>query len=56
MTQNIDPRPLYRDALAWVRDLAAAVPAERLADPRPAPSRTSAPCSATSSPPSTGPG
>ena len=35
MTQNTDPRPLYRDALAWVRDLAAHVPAERLTDPTP---------------------
>jgi hypothetical protein len=40
MTQNIqtlDPRPLYRDALAWVRDLAAHVPAARLTGPTPCP-------------------
>ena len=35
--ENIDPRPLYRDALAWVRALAAAVPADRLTDPTPCP-------------------
>jgi uncharacterized protein (TIGR03086 family) len=34
---TIDPRPLYRDALAWVRALAAAVPADRLTDPTPCP-------------------
>ena len=37
MTQNTDPRPLYRDALAWVRDLAAHVPLQRLDDPTPCP-------------------
>ena len=37
MTTQTDPRPLYRDALAWVRDLAAHVPADRLADPTPCP-------------------
>src|SRR3954447_8735597 len=36
-TGTADPRPLYRDALAWVRDLAAHVPAERLTDPTPCP-------------------
>ena len=56
MTTNTDPRPHYRTALAWVRDLAAAVPADRLTDPTPCPSGTSAACSATSSPPSTAPG
>ena len=35
--ETIDPRPLYRDALAWVRALAAAVPADRLTDPTPCP-------------------
>lgn len=35
MTQNIDPRPLYRDGLAWVRGLIAAVPTDRLAEPTP---------------------
>jgi uncharacterized protein (TIGR03086 family) len=33
--ETIDPRPLYRDALVWVRALAAAVPADRLTDPTP---------------------
>jgi uncharacterized protein (TIGR03086 family) len=32
-----DPRPLYRDALAWVRDLAAHVPADRMDAPTPCP-------------------
>jgi uncharacterized protein (TIGR03086 family) len=36
-TGTVDPRPLYRDALAWVRDLAAHVPAARLAGPTPCP-------------------
>ena len=35
MTENIDPRPLYRDTLAWVRNLAAHVLAERFTDPTP---------------------
>jgi uncharacterized protein (TIGR03086 family) len=35
MTTQTDPRPLYLDALAWVRDLAAHVPADRLTDPTP---------------------
>jgi uncharacterized protein (TIGR03086 family) len=35
MTDNPDPRPRYRDTLAWVRALADAVPADRLADPTP---------------------
>ncbi|MBW0117579.1 TIGR03086 family metal-binding protein [Pseudonocardia abyssalis] len=30
-----DPRPYYAQALAWVRDLMAAVPADRLDDPTP---------------------
>ncbi len=30
-----DPRPLYRDAVAWVAGLAAAVPADRMAGPTP---------------------
>jgi uncharacterized protein (TIGR03086 family) len=37
MTQQTDPRPLYRDALAWVRDLAVGVPADRMNDPTPCP-------------------
>jgi uncharacterized protein (TIGR03086 family) len=37
MTTEMDPRPLYRDALAWVHDLAAAVPADRLTSPTPCP-------------------
>src|SRR4051794_15475789 len=36
-TGAADPRPLYRDALAWVRDLAAHVPAARLTGPTPCP-------------------
>ena len=32
-----DPSPLYRDALTWVRELAAHVPAARLTDPTPCP-------------------
>ena len=35
MSHETDPRPLYRDALASVRTLAAAVPAERLTEPTP---------------------
>jgi uncharacterized protein (TIGR03086 family) len=35
MTSNTDPRPLYATALAWVHDLVAAVPADRLDDPTP---------------------
>jgi len=35
MTTQTDPRPLYRDSLTWVRDLAAQVPAARMADPTP---------------------
>jgi uncharacterized protein (TIGR03086 family) len=35
MTPNTDPRPLYRDALAWVRELTTQVPAERFSDPTP---------------------
>jgi uncharacterized protein (TIGR03086 family) len=35
MTDDTDPRPFYRDALAWVRDLAAHVPADRFGDPTP---------------------
>lgn len=31
--ENIDPRPLYRDTLTWLRTLAAAVPADRLTAP-----------------------
>ena len=37
MTENIDPRSHYRDALAWVRTLASAVPADRMTDPTPCP-------------------
>jgi uncharacterized protein (TIGR03086 family) len=37
MTEQTDPRPLYRDALAWVRDLAVGVPADRMNDPTPCP-------------------
>jgi uncharacterized protein (TIGR03086 family) len=37
MTQQTDPRPVYRDALAWIRDLAVHVPADRLAEPTPCP-------------------
>ena len=37
MTENIDPRSHYRDALAWVRTLASAVPADRMTDPTPVP-------------------
>jgi uncharacterized protein (TIGR03086 family) len=37
MTTNTDPRPHYRTALAWVRTLADAVPADRLTDPTPCP-------------------
>jgi uncharacterized protein (TIGR03086 family) len=37
MTLDTDPRPLYRNALTWVHDLAAAVPAERLTAPTPCP-------------------
>jgi uncharacterized protein (TIGR03086 family) len=37
MTTETDPRPLYRDALTWVRRLAADVPAARLTDPTPCP-------------------
>jgi uncharacterized protein (TIGR03086 family) len=37
MTTDTDPRLHYRTALAWVRDLAAAVPADRLTDPTPCP-------------------
>lgn len=37
MTDTSDPRPHYRTALAWVRDLAAQVPAGRLGDPTPCP-------------------
>ena len=36
-TGTADPRPLYRDALAWVRDLTAHVPAARLTGPTPCP-------------------
>jgi uncharacterized protein (TIGR03086 family) len=35
MTTNTDPRPHYRTALTWVRALADAVPADRMADPTP---------------------
>jgi uncharacterized protein (TIGR03086 family) len=35
MTPNFDPRPLYRDALAWVRVLTTQVPAERFTGPTP---------------------
>jgi hypothetical protein len=35
MTTPTDPRPLCRDALVWVRNLAAHVPADRLTDPTP---------------------
>ena len=35
MTENTDPRPHYRTALAWVQTLAAGVPAARFADPTP---------------------
>ena len=35
MTDTTDPRPLYRLALGWVRDLAAHVPAARLDAPTP---------------------
>jgi uncharacterized protein (TIGR03086 family) len=37
MTQQTDPRPLYRDALAWVRDLSGRVPTDRMNDPTPCP-------------------
>ena len=37
MTNDSDPRPRYRTALAWVRDLAAHVPADRFAAPTPDP-------------------
>ena len=37
MALDTDPRPLYRDALSWARDLAAHVPAARLTDPTPCP-------------------
>jgi len=37
MALDTDPRPLYRDALSWVRDLAGHVPAARLTDPTPCP-------------------
>ncbi|GAA4850285.1 TIGR03086 family metal-binding protein [Pseudonocardia benzenivorans] len=33
--QQTDPRPLYRDALGWVRGLVDAVPADRYGDPTP---------------------
>ncbi|MGD9987441.1 TIGR03086 family metal-binding protein [Pseudonocardia sp.] len=35
--QQIDPRPLYRDALGWVRGLVDAVPTARYGDPTPCP-------------------
>jgi uncharacterized protein (TIGR03086 family) len=35
MTENIDSRPFYRAALAWARDVAAHVPADRMADKTP---------------------
>jgi uncharacterized protein (TIGR03086 family) len=35
MTTDTDPRPLYRDALSWVRHLAAHVPADRFTDATP---------------------
>lgn len=35
MTTNTDPRPLYGDALAWVRGLAAQIPTDRFTDPTP---------------------
>jgi uncharacterized protein (TIGR03086 family) len=35
MTENTDSRPYYRAALAWARDIAAHVPADRMADKTP---------------------
>src|SRR3954464_10421831 len=35
MTENIDSRPFYLAALAWARDVAAHVPADRMADKTP---------------------
>jgi len=35
MTTNTDPRPLYGDALAWVRSLAGQIPTDRFTEPTP---------------------